>query len=867
MKIKKLADLQDILINNLTKLDNKHKLVFVFPTLISDSIAKKSDIEGVLRKFYAKSILKELFISGLTDNVNSILSAIEKFDDMENTALEKYIELLKQNIANMPELKIGQSVGFQTISLFLTGAYKIPKMEKSELQKELKTIKEKLEQIVKSDPYYKEYEVEVGFFVKNGILVPVLVGTKKFQAPDTGIALFLLTAYIFNIPIDDISSIRKIKDIISRGFIAEFVYRLNQGENIHDLIEDLKTKYSDINYNFIPKVKVLVKSSKIEKYLNLISSQVETAAKNFELILSDFIHSGLKMLPEQNSNAPEPNRVTEEFINILVNSALSKNNDLWGIGVDFSKDKNLKSVLFGVNKEIAEYINRFILTKPVDKVGREYIEKFYLPLSIFFDSLCTTIDRFAASILIELSDPNYIITVVSDFVIKLIKSYFEQKLKATDAKSYLPNRKDKSDERYFKFAGINLHDIKDIFSYVLSVIGLSLSQNPQSQITRELIKSLSEYYSKYLRMYLDQLNIDNLVDPEFKKELKIISTDIIEEIPKFIQNGLFGKVVISKLAKGYYEKPGALFLPIRSFDVSYIEYLVKTLHPILVHDKNLEQILNYATKTVVANLSPKIIEFGSEKVKSLILENKNLIKTIQYYVRELILKEFQTITKVHFNFGAAPLNAKNMLSPMEVEKFATEISHEVLSIYAYTTALLIAYIKMVAILFCYFRNILVIYTYKMTNDLDSILEYYKELNEIKKLFERAKLNYALIINEKIIEYITGLINPVLLSKLIKCIEERDIDPNNLSSECKKLLDIYDNPEDISELPPDKSPDISHKNMKYILSHLTMILKFCSIITYNDENDTVLYKMPYMKKPLKTKLQSVIEFVNAPLFEM
>ena len=311
----------------------------------------------------------------------------------------------------------------------------------------------------------------------------------------------------------------------------------------------------------------------------------------------------------------------------------------------------------------------------------------------------------------------------------------------------------------------------------------------------------------------------------------------------------------------------AFTLPVRAFDEDEFKFIKDDLNSYLIEDKSLEKVIDYAIKIISANISPKVIEFVSKAVKEKIL-NRNLIKTLEYYIREQVIKrwqyEYQDLMKSGHTF---PKMITPSVNQREIEVFAKEVTHKILSIYAEAVALLVACIETISIIFGYIRNILIVYTYKLTDNLNKLMEFYSELGTIKKMFEKSKLNYALIIPEKVIEYITGLVNPIIFKELVECIEKREENPDNLSERCKELLDIYENPEDVSELPPDKSPDISHKNMKYILAHLNKILKFCSIITYNQNNDTVLYKMPYMKKPLKTKLNTIKEFVEAPLFNL
>jgi len=857
MKLKSFSELRDVLIDRLDKLDVKHDITFVYPVLVSDLIAKNSEVEKLLRRFFAKSILKELFLSRARDLINDLIKQYNTIEKLSDSTVGRYMELLSNGKFISNDIGEGRAIAQQTYSFSFLGAYKISQEEKKGIEEKLKKLVDQIEQILQKDPYYKEYELEIGFYLYGDIIVPVIVGTKKFQASDTGITMFLLTAYIFNIPIDDITSIKKIREIIERGFIVEFIYRLNQGGNVEDLIKELRVKYlSDPNYSFIPKIKGSISSSKMESYLKTISSHIDTAIKNFELILSDFIHSGLNM--DSSKKPPDESHVIEKFISVLYKSVLNKNSDMWR-ALEINKERILSDMFKAVNFNIVKYIGKQFLKSSITDKGLDYAEKYYIYLSVIFDTFSTLLDRMAGAVLLELSDENYVIDAVSKYVEIFIDEYLKKKL--NDPKFTKKSYNDRLSS--ISVGGIDFHDIKSIFNFVISIFGLSLSSNFKTKVTKQLIEELSKTYMELISNQLSQIRIETgreLENKQISSIVKLIAADLMQHI-----ENLFKEKAVKYVA--HSSNVGAFTLPIRAFNEEEFKFIKNDLKNFFYEDKNLEKIIDYAIKIISANISPKVIEFISKSIKEKLL-NKNLIKTLEYYIREQTIKkwqyEYQDLMKSGHVFPKMLVPSVNQ---REIEVFAKEVVRKILNVYAESVALLVSYIETIAIIFGYIRNILVIYSYKLTNNLDKLTEFYSELENIKKMFEKSKLNYALIISEKVIEYITGLVNPVIFKELTDCIEQREENPDNLSERCKELLDIYENPEDISELPPDKSPDISHKNMKYILAHLNKILKFCSIITYNPDNDTVLYKLPYMKKPLKTKLNTVKEFVEAPLFNL
>ena len=111
------------------------------------------------------------------------------------------------------------------------------------------------------------------------------------------------------------------------------------------------------------------------------------------------------------------------------------------------------------------------------------------------------------------------------------------------------------------------------------------------------------------------------------------------------------------------------------------------------------------------------------------------------------------------------------------------------------------------------------------------------LINLKILFEKYGINYAIIVHEYSVVWMYGILSILEFDR------------------------VYDESDEKYKMPaPGEWAKITEENIKYIVKYLGKIMKI-PIITYNDEKQRVVYFLPLMKHAIKTSLDSIKKFIG------
>jgi hypothetical protein len=113
------------------------------------------------------------------------------------------------------------------------------------------------------------------------------------------------------------------------------------------------------------------------------------------------------------------------------------------------------------------------------------------------------------------------------------------------------------------------------------------------------------------------------------------------------------------------------------------------------------------------------------------------------------------------------------------------------------------------------------------------------LINLKVLFEKYGINYALIVHEFSVKWMYGILSIL---------------------EFDRIYDENAEDEEHKMPAPGEWAKMTEENIKYIVKYIGKIMKV-PIITYNDENQRVVYFLPLMKNAIKTNLQSIKKFIG------
>jgi len=190
----------------------RHELIYIFPCIVTDSIGGSKE-EDILRRFFVAQYLKELSIQDMVDEVNTIVNSdkdsIESISDIRNF-----------------DIPLNQSISARYASDILLNT-------QATRQKQIAALVKSITKIVKSDPYYQRYKAVVGLTVINNYVLPLIAGTKSFQAPDLAIAVIILTSIIFNLPLNSYRNVMYVRRILESNFVRRILDLLSSGRYIN----------------------------------------------------------------------------------------------------------------------------------------------------------------------------------------------------------------------------------------------------------------------------------------------------------------------------------------------------------------------------------------------------------------------------------------------------------------------------------------------------------------------------------------------------------------------------------------------------------------------------------------------------------
>jgi len=826
MGVKSVGNVEKLLTTDINKLSSVFKnIVFIYPALISQSIANDGEVEEKLRRFFAKSLIKELFMQNFDETFDELLADLEKFNTIKSNVISGIENVLKNKINNIDDEKIDRLISFyRTIALSSTTIpiITLSDNELNGIQDTIKKLYKTVEKIVNKDPYYEQYKIEAGFYLYKGILFPVFVGTKKFQADDDALGIILLIALLIDKPIMDVKSLNEIEDIIKRGFVYEFAEFMKKTDkpSYDDLREFISKYLVDKQYAYV----TVDEQNEIFKYAVLLDQKIQNALNQLKLVMSDFIHQSLGMLKNTNQKPLSKeeiesiirNKVIEYIVQRLAEQLYSEHEDIFRL-LKIDKKYLIDNVMLIVKKMekdlIAERIVRLIL--PMTTAGglspADMINKIVYLLDNSYNALLSTI---LCSIF-----------TIDDALYENLRYQIFELIKEYDSRNSLSNfiHSDWKKDVVDPITNISFADISRVFKNLFkshSEVKIFLGRNNGDTLLNMLIENCLSYLKQ--------------TDKEFGAVLADILKDTINSV---IDNkmltvkdpyGVFKEVFLTVTKEINRKISNNKNIPIE-FNTELIDSALRNVFIKIYSEykrKVREFYQNYVDGEIRNKLTNQLINevLADERIKRLLRTEPFLISSIKDSIREIIELSIKNV-KVLYEFMFLLL----------------------LSLYLYRVLML----------------------YLIITNFPDAFKYYKEKAEehidftsiFEKMNKELKLNYVLIFDDRVLNFINTFYTKILIDKYLECKNK----PDNISDpECEKVIEILG--EDFEEAPPDKKLDFSQQNKKYVVTVLNRIFKFSSIITYNHSDGSVLYIMPFMNKAQKTKIKTIEEFLKIPLFE-
>jgi hypothetical protein len=736
------------------------------------------------------------------------------------------------------------------------------------------------------DPYLQEY-VPIVIVLKDrnsNALYPVIIGTKKFQASDRAIALILLIAQLFDlIPISDSTNFEKLKHLITSGVVIDLIGALQTGQLDEELIQQLKEKYG-IDKDYIPDSNILNElGSKLKQLFKLkkySDSEIIGALKQFELAFSESIYISLgNIMSAQdltNNDEQTVKQIIESTIDIfeedfrLINEillekllfpAIIENEDILirtifkiqelvqskKLQRDFNIRRNLElileniNLLFEIQKYLAQMLSRFETQITITKyISRNTARKILTAQSIS-NTIAQILAKNIFDVLISLNK-NSDIPIVN--MLTHIQSLFRNNKNYIQA--IIQTTITGSKEQLINLIVPNLNrTIADIYSIVVnssdgrqllsSLINSGYIPRINNQKILDLLASYFDNKVKYSLTILQRI-IDNSIVANTNYGIQVVTNVLLQtsdclNIFRNVYGPIYKNTALEKLYKDnrYTELICSLFEAIENF---YTDRVLK-----LLSSSRIDSIINelFTTANDLANvLSDTIIKQFKQQIYNM-LYHYMLSNTQNVDVYSLKNQLETTINLVIVNIRDI---IQQTLSAMVTKLLIMPI---------YTLYLLVFELLLFSLQNHIHATVLTSIVFLNTREWRTITDVIKSFGQrnknslinLKVLFEKYGINYALIVHEFSVKWMYGILSILEFDRLYD---------ENAEDEEHKLP------------APGEWAKLTEENIKYIVKYIGKIMKV-PIITYNDENQRVVYFLPLMKNAIKTNLQSVKKFIG------
>jgi hypothetical protein len=240
----------------------RHSIVFIYPSIILDSITK-DNLHNLLRRFFAASMLKEI-------NIYNILTQVEKLLDISDEISTVRDDVLKKLSSKIIETGAEEKLA-ATSSNYLT--HQISSDIEKQISSKSSELYKKLKNIILKDPYYQQYQAVVSYKEVNGIRVPLVIGTKNYQVSDYAFGMVLLASIITDLPLNNLANVYRLERIFKTKSIQDLI---NSAEktNGKNLFEKVKNWFKSIGARLNPKNIYLIKLFTL--YLDAIYNKVDS---------------------------------------------------------------------------------------------------------------------------------------------------------------------------------------------------------------------------------------------------------------------------------------------------------------------------------------------------------------------------------------------------------------------------------------------------------------------------------------------------------------------------------------------------------------------------------------------------------------
>jgi hypothetical protein len=254
----------------------RHSIVFIYPSIILDSITK-DNLHNLLRRFFAASMLKEI-------NIYNILTQVEKLLDISDEISAVRDDVLKKLSSKIIEPGAEEKLA-ATSSNYLT--HQISSDIEKQISSKSSELYKKLKNIILKDPYYQQYQAVVSYKEVNGIRVPLVIGTKNYQVSDYAFGMVLLASIITDLPLNNLANVYRLERIFKTKSIQDLI---NSAEktNGKNLFEKVKDWFKSIGARLNPKNIYLIKLFTL--YLDAIYNKVDSLSSPSKSPYTDMYH-------------------------------------------------------------------------------------------------------------------------------------------------------------------------------------------------------------------------------------------------------------------------------------------------------------------------------------------------------------------------------------------------------------------------------------------------------------------------------------------------------------------------------------------------------------------------------------------------
>jgi len=791
-----------ILTRKFPNLDIRPDFMFIFPVIVGDTIAKNQEVEILLRKLFAKQIISFLL---LRENTKLLVNTIDNYIQVKDIISDKLKNLLTTNtsIQNNIERELSEYLRTQHITSKVDTALTIDESFK----KQIIQVTKQLQKMIDSDPYLKEYAPELTLITdyKSGVIYPIIIGTKKFQASDRAIALIIALSKLFNLyPLQNTQNLEKIKKLIKKGIVNKLIELFSTKEkitksDIENLVKEYKQKIEvNTDNNILQKIGDILKQSL--KYRKYTDNEILSALKNIELALNENIY--INSLG--NTLSDEINYDFLEKLKSLILNEIIEHMNIYSENLRHIIG-NVYNYMINENQKFSLFLRTEFLEKYLQKLDNKIVEYHINDINNLTEIIYTNALNNLSILLTKIKiNNNNLLSVFTEVTNRIMNMLINKQ--------------------------IDMYQIKEkMVNYVMSKSsGIGTIYNIVFNQKSNYFNTIRQLSGINIRTYITGRN--SLIEKHFRAVDKYIFHDL---------NDILEGVLSRHITKNFSN-----MVSLNTATTIYNELLTNNAYNILKEIYGNNTIDNQTIEKLTAYLTTI-----NDLIVQYLLRDNNIHIPIDKLIHDLEILTSNITTAITSQLQVTlATSGKQSDNDINIDEIFEHINMAVKYMFSY----LLTYTLILLI------DILTWITFYLTIKPYYLYAYVKNsgnFSNIRNMVSENRLTDEFKLYVKFSDYginLSFILHEIAIIWAYNILAIFELD------------DLYSAPDledfNLSELPaPGEWANISEENIKYIVKYFGKIIKV-PIITYNDSNSRVTYMLPFMKNPIKTTINDVKKFV-------